>query len=233
MKILIYEDNKNDLNILKEYITSFCEKKDISPKILVCNNAEEIYKNVVNTDIVFLDIEGFDVNGVDIGIKIREINADAKIIFTSNYSKYLIDGYKAMACRYFLKPINKSIFEIEFEDVVGDYLLNNASFTDLSIYPGKIYYKNIMYVEFKDRKTVLTFTSGRTIETNYPLKYWIDKCSKYFFSQPYKAYLVNLRQVSSITNKEVILLNNETIPLSRVYRKQFEFDHMECIRRRI
>ena len=233
MKIIIYEDNVADLQILMEHITTFFAKKDINTKIIICSEEKEIYEKSISADLIFLDIEGLDANGIDIGIKIREINADAKIIFTSNYSKYLIDGYKAMASRYFLKPIKKEMFEIEFESVVGDYLLNNAGFTDTTIFKGKLYYKNIMYVEFRDRKTYLALTSGKMIETNYPLKYWLEKLSSYFFSQPYKAFIVNLRQISSITSNEVILHNNEKIPLSRSYKKQFEKDHLESIRRRI
>lgn len=233
MKVLIYEDNKDDLNILVDFLRKFCKTKNIKIDAIICKTAENIYKNIYDTDLVFLDIEGIDGNGIDIGVKIREINPDVKIIFVSNYSKYLIDGYKALASRYFLKPLDWDFFQIELENVISDYLLNNLGFIDTNIYPLKIYYKDILYIEYRDRKTYINLLSGKIIETNYPLKYWLAKLNPFNFSQPYKAYLVNLRLVSSLSNYEVVMVNNESIPLSRIFRKDFEKEYIENLKRRI
>lgn len=233
MKVLIYEDNKEDLDVLIEFLRIFCKTKNVKIDVTICKSENAIYNHVYNVDLIFLDIEGIDANGIDIGVKIREQNPDVKIIFVSNYSKYLIDGYKALASRYFLKPLDREFFQIELENVINDYLLNNAGFTDLNISSSKIYYKDILYVEFKDRKTNLNLISGKILETNYSLKYWIKHFKKFNFAQPYKAYFVNLRHVSSITNQEVILSNNETIPLSRLYKKDFETRYIDSLKRRI
>lgn len=233
MKVLIYEDNKDDLDILVEFLRKFCKTKSVKIDVIICKSENAIQNNIYDTDLIFLDIEGIDANGIDIGVKIREQNPDIKIIFISNYSKYLIDGYRALASRYFLKPLDWDFFQIELENVISDYLLNNAGFTDLTISASKIYYKDILYVEFKDRKTNLNFLSGKVIETNYSLKYWIELLQRFNFAQPYKAYIINLKHVSSITNQEVILSNNEIIPLSRVYRKDFEARYIESLKRRI
>ena len=233
MKVLIYEDNKDDVDVLIVFLRKFCKAKNVKIDVMICKTKNAIYNNIYDADLIFLDIEGIDANGIDIGVKIREQNPDVKIIFVSNYSKYLIDGYRALASRYFLKPLDWEFFQIELENVISDYLLNNAGFTDLSISSSKIYYKDILYVEFKDRKTNLNFLSGKVIETSYSLKYWIELLQHFNFAQPYKAYFVNLRHVSLITNQEVVLSNNEMIPLSRLYKKDFETRYIESLKRRI
>ena len=232
MKVLIYEDSQEDLDVLVEFLREFCKTRKIKIDAKICKNANQIYNNIFDVDLVFLDIEGLDTNGIEIGIKLREKNTDVRIVFISNYSKYLIDGYKALASRYFLKPLNWDFFQIELENVISDYLLNNAGFLDLNISSKKIYYKDIMYVEFKNRKTYLNFTSGKIIETNYPLKYWYENLNRFSFAQPYKSYIVNLKQVSNITTQEIILLNNESVPLSRLYKKDFENKYLNSLKRR-
>ena len=126
-----------------------------------------------------------------------------------------------------------SFFEIEFASVISDYLFKTAGFTDTSIFPRKIYYHEILFVEFIGRKTLLHLTSGKVIFTNYPLKYWIEKLSDYDFAQSYKSFYVNLRLISNITNNEIIMNNNESIPLSRLYKKDFNDKYIECLRRRL
>ena len=233
MKIIIYEDNKTDLIILQELLRKFFSGLDIVPTIVVCSNSTDIEKHLVDTDIFFLDIEGFDKNGIELGIKIRKENVDTKIIFVSNYSKYLIDGYKAAASRYFLKPLSWELFKIEFGSVIHEYLMNHACFIDEKIADYKIYYKDVSYVEYKERKSYIMFTSGKVIETNYSLKYWCDKLKDFSFSQPHKSFLVNLSHVKKITSNELILVSNETIPLSRLYKKLFKNDYMTSLKRRM
>ena len=129
MKVTIYEDNEKDLKILTDYLQKFSIERDIKIEVTTCNSAAEVYKHALDSDILFLDIEGLDENGIDIGIKIRNINNDLKIIFVSTYSKYSIDGYRALASRYFVKPLQWSFFEIEFASVISDYLFKTAGFT--------------------------------------------------------------------------------------------------------
>ena len=82
-------------------------------------------------------------------------------------------------------------------------------------------------------KVNLILKSGKIIETNYPLKHWIEQLVPFNFAQPYKSFLVNLNQVSNVTTQEIILVNNEVIPLSRLYKKDFENKFIESLKRRI
>lgn len=230
MKILIYEDNVIDLKNLLDCIKNFFTLESIQYEVKICNESDQIYKYCIDYDLVFLDIEGNTENGIDIGRNIRKFNPDIKLIFITNYSKYLIDGYKANANRYFLKPINQDIFNIELKDVISDYLLNNVHFIDYKIYPKKIYVKNILYVEFKGRKTYLHLFSGKILETPYSLKYWIEKLQSYYFAQSYKCFLINLRHISSLTDIDIILLNGEKVPLSRTYKKSLEKAFLESMK---
>ena len=227
MKILIYEDNKKDLENLLYCLENFFNEKDIKYETKICNKSSELYAYALDYDLAFLDVEGPDENGIDIGIQIHQINSDIKIIYTTNFSKYALEGYKASAKRYFIKPIRQEMFNLELENVINGYLLNNAGFFDDTICSGKIYIKDIMYVEFIGRKSCLHFSSGKVIETPYPLKYWKDKLEPYFFAQSFKSILVNSRYVKNKKKINVILINGKEIPLSRLYRNEFIKSYLE------
>lgn len=70
-----------------------------------------------------------------------------------------------------------------------------------------------------------TVTSGLQLaeySTNCTLKYWYEKLKEYGFGYPYKAYLVNFEYISAFKKNEIILVNNDVIPLSRHYKKEFD-----------
>ena len=78
----------------------------LSFEINILNNYEssDYYEEY---DFIFLDIQLENINGIDFARRVREKNRDSIIVITSNYQKYLIEGYTIEAQRYFLKPIEK------------------------------------------------------------------------------------------------------------------------------
>ena len=73
------------------------------------SSAEEIlkaYESGKRYDLIFLDVEMGMVNGIDAGIKIRQYDAKAIIIFVSSYPKYAISAYDCEAFYFVVKPID-------------------------------------------------------------------------------------------------------------------------------
>lgn len=234
MNIAVIEDDNQELENLIVCIKNFFTKKEISFHIDVFTDPDKLLQNINEIDLVFLDIQiSKDTNGIDVGIELRKRNIDVKIIFVTNYTEYLIDGYRANASRYFVKPISQSHFDIEISNVVEDYLQRFAGFTDLRICTHKIYFQNILYIEFCNRRTILHLINGNKIKTIYQLKYWIDTVTAFPFAQSYKSIIVNLNQISGFSKNNIILINNESIPLSKHYKKEFENAYYHNIHRRM
>lgn len=233
MNILIYEDNEEDLDNLLTCINQFFAMIEVAYTVKVCTNSKYVFENHSNYDLIFLDIEVFGENGIDIGYKVRKQNHDIRIMFVTSYAKYLKDGYKAQANRYFVKPIQQDDFNIELRNVISDYLDEYDGFFDETISLDKTYYKKIVYIEFITRKTRIHFLSGEEIVTRYPLKFWLQKLTNKGFAQPYKSLLVNLRYVSGFTKHEVILDNEQLLPTSRRFRHEFESKYITHLHKRI
>lgn len=222
MNILIFENNDDDFNHLTSCIKNYFTKENIDYHIHRCKNKEELLKTIKQYNLLFLDIELDEDNGIDLGMELKKSNHDCRIMITTNYAKYAIDGYKINADRYFIKPINQQEFNIEMSAIVKTYLRNSIGFFDEKISHKKIYIKDILYIEFKERKTELHFVDGDIISTNYSLKYWYQHLKDSGFAYPYKAYLVNMQHILQFTNNNLKLTNNESIPLSRHYKEEFE-----------
>ena len=214
--ILIIEDDeeqKNDLvNLIKKLFNQQCLEYDIKW-------ASKLFKNfdiLNNFDIIFLDVEIDNGNGIEFAKKFRESNPDLLIIITSQFPQYLINGYSIDAKRYFLKPIDQKIFEIEMTNVLTSSFKKQLGFYDPKIASFKIFYNNILYVEFVDRVTMIHFTNGSVLRCQYNLKYWIEKLKNYSFSQPYDN--VNIKFTK---NDRLKITNFDHIYSSRESRTSF------------
>lgn len=222
MKILIFDDNKQDIQNLKICIQALFNELALSFHILECQNKDEVIMNIKNADLLFLDIELKNENGINIGYEIQSIPNDCRIILTTNYAKYAIEGYKIHADRYFIKPISQQEFNIEMTAIIKKYLKKYLGFYNPKISKNKIYYREIMYIEFFDRKTIIHLVNGTNISTSYPLKYWFEQLHEHGFHYPHKSFLVNLEYISAFKTHDIILINEELIPLSRHFKNEFE-----------
>lgn len=229
MRILVFEDDEKDIAILRECCNSFFKKKQMDYKLDVSDDKSFLLKNISNYDILFLDIEINSLNGIDVGLELRKSNVDCRIIITSNYKEYLVDGYKINADRYFIKPIMQQDFNIEMEAVINAFFRKYASIYDKSIHNKKIYYNEILYIDSFERRTRLHLLNGKVLFANYPLKYWISNLDNSFFGQSHKSYLINFSFVSGFTKQDIILINNENIPISRLFKKSFNDLYLEYL----
>lgn len=234
MKILIYDDNKNDVCCVKNLIDNYFSNKTIDYEIIECDNTLFLLEHITKYDLIFLDVEINEENGINIGKEIRKRNSDARIFIISNYSKYLIDGYKIQADRYFLKPMKQDEFNIEFENVIDRYLREYDGILDEKIYKKKIYFKDIVYVEFIERKTKIHLLNSKEIITPYTLKYWEDIFKEeYFFAMPHRSFIVNLQYISGFSKSDIMLMTAETIPLTRHYKQSFNNAYLNFLQRRL
>lgn len=119
LNVLIIDDDLKDSKDLETLCIHYFNKRNIDYKIsieLKLNENLDIFSNV---DILFLDVEIGNSNGIEFSKRLRKVYPELMIIITSKYSQYLIDGYSIDAKRYFLKPIDENIFNEEMENVLG------------------------------------------------------------------------------------------------------------------
>lgn len=231
MRALIYDDCQADIANLQTLLKKYSKRSCIEFDIDLCNTTEYLYNNIDKYDFLFLDIEIGKENGIDIGKNLIKLNHNCRIIITSQYKKYLIQGYGIHADQYFLKPIQELEFNLEMDDEMYFYNRKYSGFYDDNISKKKILFSEILYIDVYDRKTRIHFKNGKILSTHYTLKEWKDLLDKSIFVQTHKSYILNLFYVSAYSKQDVYLINNEKIPVSRNMKKHFEDKYIEVLPR--
>lgn len=223
MNILIIEDKEQDVKQLKEILFQVEKHRKISFNItsvefLNHNDLLSLFKY----DLIFLGIELKNGNGIEIGKKIRYVNNKVKLVIVTHHQRYILDGYKIKADRYFLKPLNKEFFEKEMVEIFNDLTNDLAGIYDRSLYEKKIYFKDILFIEFYLKHSKVYLYNGKILETKMPLKDWANIVNPYNFAYSHKSFIVNLLHIKKINGKDIILKTKHVIPLSRHYKERLK-----------
>ena len=218
----------DDEPMAREILESFIEKIPNLKLIKSCKNAIEAFE-VINSekiDLFFLDINMPDVTGLSLA---KLIPKNAKVIFTTAYREYAVEGFNLKAVDYLLKPIAFDRF-LEavnkfFETVhvaVSDSSNANEIISDFFFVRSdrkmvKINFDDILYVEslsdyikiHTDSKIIVTRETITNIEAKLPQK---------LFLRIHRSYIVAIKSIESYTN-EFIEIKNKALPISRTYKE--------------
>ncbi len=223
LKIALCDDDIKQRKLLKGILSPWLELQDISYMYSEFNNGHDLIKNYSksNFDLIFLDIEMPEIDGMSTARALREIDDYSLIIFITAYPDYVFEGYEVHAFHYILKPYNKQ----KIVDVVSQALirLNNFSNNYFLIPQGSNSYRINL-------NQTLFFSSERRkitvhIKNQPPLEYYgkLDdlhlKLPSYF-CRIHQRYLVNLRYVQVVLEHEVNL-EGYNLPISRSCKPNF------------
>lgn len=164
------------------------------------------------------------LSGMDIARRIREVDCNSEIIFTTAVVDYIQDGYEVRAYRYLIKPIEFNELKKHVLSCVEDISKRNEN--NLIIQNKGIVYKisidSITYIEVRDKDITI-----HTIDQSYDIKNSLSKIEKELnehnckFYRCHKSYLVNMNHIQYI-KQNVVLVNNAEIPVSRSKIKDFK-----------
>lgn len=232
IRIAICDDEIRAVNRIKELTVALMENRNIEYEIETYTNGNELLSASLSYDIILLDIEMDEISGMEVAHKLRAYNKDTKIIFITNSTSYLREGYTVRAERYFVKPVDKIEFNYEMKEVLADLIVDNKFILDKRISEYKIYLNDILFIEFNNRKTIIHKISGN-LETLLSLKEWNEMLKEYHFSQCHKAYIINLKHISEFKSDYVTINNNIELPIGRKYKNQLKEDYFKLIGERI
>ena len=219
----------DDEPIAREILENHLLKIDKINVVATCKNAIEAFNeiNSKKVDLIFLDINMPEISGLSFA---KTINKNIKIIFTTAYREYAVDGFDLKAVDYLLKPIS---FE-RLLQAVNKYLDESTSVnieSKLEIIQEK---SDFIFVR-SDRKMIkINFSDINYIESlsDY-IKIHIEnsviitretitcieaKLPKNDFIRIHRSFIVSMNKIDSFTN-EFIEVNKKAIPISRSYKK--------------
>jgi response regulator receiver domain protein len=178
-------------------------------------------------DIIFMDIQMPEIDGLELS---KKIPIQTKIIFTTAFDQYAIEGYKVNATGYLLKPFNYIEFLEATEKAkqlllptknkeveIPDYIFVKSEYKQI-----KIFLNDIIYIEsMKDYAKIFLISQSSPIVTLLSLKKLNEELPKENFMRVHRSFIVSLEKIE-IVEKNQIVFGKQRITVAEPYREQFE-----------
>lgn len=196
-----------------------------------CSNAVEaiFFLKQHQVDLLFLDIQMPQLLGTNF---IRTLTNPPKIIFTTAYRKYALEGFELDAVDYVLKPISFERFLRAVNKVLQSNLPAQQNTPSTNEKPHelsnsflyfrsnkrmiKVFYRDILLVEsLKDYIKIVTST--KTIVTKYVLASLEEMLPSNEFLRIHKSYIIAISKIDSYNAHSIQIANNE-LPIGRLYK---------------
>ena len=224
MKILLCDDNRIFCDELEKGLEQYeitHREEFVIQKIFSGEAVLERLKQE-SWDVLFMDIEMPIVNGVEVGVRVREQlkNYRLKIIYVSSKRGYAMDLFKVDTFDFLIKPVDYT----ELEEVM-DKLLNSLKRNgEMFVYKKKgqtvrCKLEDILYFESSLKKTVIV-TRQKTDEFYSPLKDVFEELKDKRFFYCHKSILVNYDRVAEFYYDKLVLDNNVELEISQAKRKE-------------
>jgi DNA-binding LytR/AlgR family response regulator len=226
---LAVDDEPPALEVLKKYIASV-------PTLQLAGTCADALEALTmlqqnNIDLLFLDIQMPQLLGTDL---MRTLKNPPKVIFTTAFRKFAVEGFELDAVDYLLKPISFERFLKAVNKVMDTNLHtleNNLFFADnknkqpdtfITVRADrknlKVPLDDILFIEsLKDYIKVVT--SGKTIITKQSISSIEEVLPQKDFLRIHRSYIVALGKIESYTN-ELIEIAKYELPVSRMYRHE-------------
>ena len=174
-------------------------------------------------DLLLLDIEMGDPDGIETARQIRKFAPELCIIFITGYTQYAIKSYSVRAFGFLPKPVSYTTLRNEIS-LALEQLKRKAAHTIMikdrtEGVTHQVDIRDIRYFEVRDHD-ILAITDRKTLYYRGTLNSLESELAPYGFFRCHAAFLVNHRFIASI-GQELILSDRTHIPISRPKRKEF------------
>ena len=218
----------DDEPMAREILENHLSKIDSVHIVASCKNAVDAFNVIAakKIDVIFLDINMPEISGLSFA---KSINKKIKLIFTTAYREYAVDGFDLQAVDYLLKPISfdrlyQSINKYIDECIPSDLRKDKENIEEKSDFIFvrsdrkmiKVNFVEILYIEslgdyikiILGAKNIVTRETISSIEAKLPKK---------MFLRTHRSFIVSIKHIVSFTN-EYIEINKKSIPISRSYK---------------
>ena len=181
------------------------------------------YINKFEVDLLFLDIQMPRQNGIDL---YKSLKQETKVIFTTAYSEYAVEGFNVNASDYILKPIAFDRFQEAVAKVKKELELEQNSTEVNSHLTIRADYKlhnipldEIIMIEAMDDYVKIIRTNKSTLVARSTMKGILRKLPERAFTRIHKSFIVNNSKVNAIQSGLVEIAGKQ-LPIGNTYKEQ-------------
>ncbi|MBE6853727.1 MAG: response regulator transcription factor [Ruminococcus sp.] len=169
-------------------------------------------------DLVFLDIEMPEIDGIGLARQLRELSRDVPIVFLTSHIEYALEGYEVNALRYLTKPIQREKLHELLGHVIERIQGQRTLWLKTDMGEERVQVRDILYLEAQNQNICIR-TSDKEYIVRYNLGEYEKELAQDGFFRIHRGYLVSLRHVKSLGKYELKLSENTVLPVSRTKEK--------------
>jgi DNA-binding LytR/AlgR family response regulator len=210
----------DDEPIALKVIENFCHEIETITLEKTFTNSEDGLKYLKKfpADIIFLDIEMPNLNGIDL---YKQIKQNTMVIFITSRPDYAVEGFNLSALDYLLKPFTFERFK-QATDKARDYFASTSNkktehiFVRADYSLQKIVLNDIDFIEALDDYLKIHLHQQKTIVARMTMKAMDEKLPSEEFIRVHRSFIVPIKKVESIRNKFIHILDKQ-IPVGNSF----------------
>ena len=203
-------------------VLNFFRKKNREISLRMFSGGEELLSYNGQIDILFLDIQMKDMDGMETARKLRADKFRGFLVFITVLKEMVFQSFEVQAYDYLVKPVDDKQFEKTMERLYAS--MQNASEDSLLVqkgYEGRIIREDeIVFCEIIDRKIYLNLASGEVVDYYERIEKLETKLNNRFY-RCHRSYLINLKHLKGYKNGTACMDNGKEIPVSRLRSREF------------
>lgn len=226
IQIAVCDDMKKMTEHMASLIRSIMTKKGVEYDLSTFQSGKDLLDNISEVDLVFLDLEMPDMDGMTTGEEIRKVNEKCIIIVASAREDRIKETFRLNAMRFISKPYDKEEIAEAIDSYLRTYLLGKKK---LLVYKNRMPYyilqKEILYIQAYNG-SVNIYARNTVFRKEITLNKMNAILDPHIFFKIHKTIIVGLQYVTKYS-KDKVYIGNETLPLSRRSSKEFERTFIE------
>lgn len=219
LKIAICDDEKHDRDRIHALLCEYLESHSLNASTDLFSSGEEFLSerdNLVKYDIVFLDINMEEIDGIQTALKMRSFHSVTCIVLVTAFINYALEGYKVGAIRY----VMKDALDVQMKECM-DAVVQKMQFCEVTFpfLEGEktLHTDNILYVESRKHKCIFSCMERENV--TYQMYGKLDqieaKLERYGFLRIHKSFLVNMKHVKKISNYIAVMDSGDEFSVPR------------------
>ncbi len=229
IKTAIIEDNEIHAGLLEKYLLKWSRYRQVPLEINRYLSAEEFlfeWEPGLGFSVLFIDIQMYEINGIDLAKSVRKKDNEINIIFTTGITGYMAEGYEVEALHYLVKPINEDKIYKCMDKVFNKR--KNINYIIVHSKGGihKLDTSQINYIEARGHGCVIEiFTKENNLkqvkqtEVSESISELKTLLPKQGFIKCHRSYLCSIQNIHHIGKTEIIFDTGSHIPVSRRLHK--------------
>ena len=221
MRIAICDDHQFFTQELENQIQSEYNSLDLLIHTFSCGEdlVSYYHKGNVAFDVILLDMEMKELDGLKTAKIIRQIAPKTFIIFITIHSEMASIGYEVSAFRFLSKPVKAAKLFEALEAAKAQIRETKIIYIKNSEGEYAIDMNDIIYFEAQIQQVKIQ-TRYQTFFHRYNISDYVKELENYDFISVHRSYLINLKYTKGIVNQEIIMEGDILIPISRLkYQK--------------